>query len=115
MSTIDYTFESAQNRSLSLIDHIIVSQNLINYVCEYKSIVSVDNLSDHLPVCIVIKCNLPRVTHEQNSYRVCNPQWSRANQVHLDNYKYSLDCNLREIDLPVDVLQCTDMLCADKY
>ncbi len=115
LSTILYTFESDQNGAKSLIDHFIVSKYISEGVLEYTQIESIDNLSDHLPISITINCNFPSPIMEQDDYVASTPQWSRANEVHLLNYKYTLDCNLQLIDLPVDVLECSDMLCIHNH
>ena len=44
------------NNSTSLIDHFIVSDNICLLTRKYYTMDSVDNLSDHIPLFIIIDC-----------------------------------------------------------
>ena len=46
---VQYTFTGIQHNH-SLIDHYIVSQNLLDTISQYYTVDAVDNLSDHLPL-----------------------------------------------------------------
>ena len=60
---IDYTFESKANGSQSLFDHFVVSQNVLSNVKTYSVVHSVDNLSDHSPIQVVLNnMNIPYET-----------------------------------------------------
>ena len=59
LSTVDNSVEHTYigvNNSTSLIDHLIVSNSIHTNVLDYYTKDSVDNLSDHIPVCINIAC-----------------------------------------------------------
>ena len=52
---VDFTFESKGIVSKSLIDHFIVSENLLCNIHDYSVIMSCDNFSDHFPVRMCLK------------------------------------------------------------
>ena len=50
ISDINYTHESYVHNTCSIIDHFIVSENLLDSITEYISVQDGDNMSDHGPV-----------------------------------------------------------------
>ena len=54
-NTIEHTYRGFNN-SVSLIDHFIVSENIQTHVEEYYTEDSIDNLSDHIPLFIQLRC-----------------------------------------------------------
>ena len=59
LSTVDNFVEHTYmgvNNSTSLIDHFIMSDSIHTHVLDYYTKDSVDNLSDHIPLCINITC-----------------------------------------------------------
>ena len=108
---IDYTFESMANGSKSLIDHFVVSENLVERICEYKVYHNADNLSDHSPISIIL--NLPSEkcysTLPQLKADLC---WSKATVEHTNNYKEMLNSTLDDMTIPWDAIHCNDMNCS---
>ena len=49
------------NGTRTLIDHFLLSDNIIHDVIGYSTIDLIDNLSDHLPVFVVFKCSVSYV------------------------------------------------------
>ena len=49
---IDYTYESASNRSTSIIDHFIMSDNLLGSISNVHVKHDIDNTSDHSILCL---------------------------------------------------------------
>ena len=56
-----YTYKGASNAT-SLIDHFIVSEDLTTLASDYFILDSVDNLSDHVPLYMFLKCDVDTVT-----------------------------------------------------
>jgi endonuclease/exonuclease/phosphatase family metal-dependent hydrolase len=50
----DFAFHNSTGSAFSLIDHIMVSKNIADKVVEYNIKDSAENVSDHLPICLII-------------------------------------------------------------
>ena len=59
---IDYTY-CGPNQLLSVIDHFTISSCLSSSVAVDKTIRSVSNISDHLPVFLDVECHSPRTNN----------------------------------------------------
>ena len=97
-------------------DHILISQNLYNYVAKYCSLGNeIDNQSDH--VSLVMTLNVESKTEHINvSIKIYTSikVWNRTNSEHINDYRIKLDDCLLSFTLHFDSLQCTDLLCIDK-
>ena len=51
---ISYTFRSDMNSASSTIDHFVLSPELASRVNKYCTVDDIDNMSDHLPLCMYI-------------------------------------------------------------
>ena len=51
---ISYTFRSDMNSATSTIDHFVLSPELASRVNKYCTVDDIDNMSDHLPLCMYI-------------------------------------------------------------
>ena len=51
---IDYTYYGP-NQSISLINHFIISSYLSSSIDVYKTISSVSNISNHVPICLDVE------------------------------------------------------------
>jgi hypothetical protein len=110
-SAVDYTYESKINNHKSLIDHIIMSENLYNYMNDYMVSHCVDNLSDHAPV--VAKWKIPIMYNCSNVVEYCDKKlnWKNASDVHLALYKQTLEETLSKIYVPDEAINCKDLAC----
>ena len=63
INTVTYTYTGMNNTS-SLIDHFIMSENMCLLANNYYTMDSVDNLSDHVPLFIVVNCFVETVPIE---------------------------------------------------
>ncbi len=112
-----YTFVSPMD-STSLIDHFIVSMNMSRLIKQYTctSTVTVDNLSDHVPVLLSVRCDVTFI-HVDNMgaqcIRECQPLWAKANDCDILHYKHALDINLDSIIVPHHVIMCNDVFCVN--
>ena len=83
----------------------------------YDTLDIIDNISDHMPVLLVLSGLSPLDT--ENADNVVNvvsrnkPLWSVASDVDIDKYKLLLDCYLNSIHVPVESLECCDFNCTN--
>ena len=98
------------NGTRTLIDHFLLSDNIIHDVIGYSTIDLIDNLSDHLPLFVVFKCSVSYVhalPHIFNGRPNC--RWSDSKTIKF--YKTVLDIKLKEIVFPLHLLSCTNISC----
>ena len=93
---VKYTYTGI-NSNTSLIDHFLVSANIVSFISKYRTCDSADNLSDHIPlfcdldICIVDLPNKIDETCILNS----KPLWHSAKDVDIEAYKRTLDDRLQ--------------------
>ena len=102
---IQYTFLGC-NQSKSIIDHFIVSENIERYVQEYYTKESVDNLSDHVPLYMLLECTVVDVSPEQDVIVKENPIWNLAKEKDILEYQGKLNELLHQIDFSNDMKLC---------
>ena len=109
---IDHTFESKSNHVRSTIDHFMVSDNLVQSVVAMNCDHNVDNLSDHsvLSVSFDIHVYVDYISNMCNK-SVDRPNWSRATDKDIENYKCMLDFKLGNVYVPIEALYCNDNFC----
>ena len=92
ISLVDYTYESAIG-SKSCIDHIVVSENLLDEAKSYYCLNELDNTSDHLPICAEfnVDCDYSNLQKSCNNERC---KWSKATEDNIAMYKQCLNNNL---------------------
>ena len=61
INNVAYTYKGANNAT-SLIDHFIESEDVTMLASDYFTLDSVDNLSDHVPLYLFLKCDVDIVT-----------------------------------------------------
>jgi len=88
----------------SFIDHFCVSESLVDCVRHSFIVDSGDNLSDHLPLCLVLKLNVsvckPVLSHPPQTKRL---RWDKAN---LNAYYYGTYDSLKDIMFDCDSMRC---------
>ena len=110
---IDYTY-CGPNQSISVIDHFIISNCLSSSIDVYKTISSVSNISDHVPVVFLdVEWPSPKSTNisDTNTYHIPIPLWARATQAQIEQYQSRLDVYLSNIVIPYTSLLCKDFSC----
>ncbi len=110
---IDYSYESKINGQKSCLDHFIISDNLHDSVQSCYVAHDYDNMSDHSVVYLNLLLNFD-VSHilvDTVIENVSKPMWWKASHGNIVNYKTHLDQLLNDIDLPVHVISCTDVMC----
>ena len=112
MSNVNYTFECCATGTRSLIDHCIVSKNLVQYMSRCYVMNSIENGSDHLPVFtdFTFPCDYINVDSVRQNPKVA---WYKASLQDIDMYKRNLDRELDNIVLPLDACMCRDLKCKE--
>ena len=73
---------------------------------------SVDNISNHAPIIMSVKCKLDGVVEPENNCSIpSHPLWKKATPENLNSYVSSLEDNLRDIHIPHHAINCTDVHC----
>ena len=110
-STVDYTYESKSNSVRSVLDHVIVSENLFNSVHTYDVIHDGCNLSDHSAVVASFNISTHHVLTAMDENYIF-PYWQKANEHELSYYRQILDGELDKIIIPEEAILCQDFFCS---
>lgn len=110
-SNVDYTFESKASGERSLLDHFIVSENLVGSICEHNVVHRGDNLSDHSPIEITMDISTRYTEDPVSRTESTHLMWNKANSNNLQAYKEKLDTNLSALQYPHKALNCCDYSC----
>ena len=110
VSTIEYTYVNEATGSKSVIDHFLVTQNLIGRVRKYFTIEEGHNLSDHIPLLIHFDFEAADASSTRRRYKA-KPRWTRANAQQKEAYRAELHRLLAAVQLPFETLACTEHRC----
>ena len=113
VSTVEFTFENS-NHCKTHIDHLLVSDNLINVVENHYSFDSIDNSSDHLAVVTVFNIDCRHLEHKCIT-RKPRTAWYKACVKDINLYKIRLDQELGKVRIPVEAINCRDVTCEKHY
>ena len=110
---VNYTFESKANGSRSVIDHILFSQNIGTCVEGYHVLHDCDNCSDHS--LLISNLNMKCMTRDNmaNNDNNSGVMWNKASKCNKDEYRSLLDLNLKEIAIPSELKECSNLHCVD--
>ena len=108
---VQYTFNGIQHNH-SLIDHYIVTQNLLDTISQYYTADSVDNLSDHL----LLFCHLSIDNNNLHSehaiigipYVSNKSHLQHASEKQIHDYQTDLDKRLKAFTLPKRIISCKE-------
>lgn len=109
--SIDYTYRSDINGATSTIDHIIFSQQLAPCVSKCYVVDDINNISDHLPVCINVNMDISKLHESEERKYIPKPKWDTATEQMKTKYRIQLDTLLIAQPLPINVLHCSDFFC----
>ena len=108
---VHYTFTGIKHNH-SLIDHYIVSQNLLETISQYYTVDSVDNLSDHLPLFCHLSIDNNNVHSEHafigKPYVSNKSHWQHASKKQIHDYQTDLDKRLKSFTLPKRIISCKE-------
>ena len=112
LSSVDFTYESKINGSRSTLDHFLVTANLKPLLLLKGVLHCADNLSDHSA--IYINLDVPAEYFTSHPTPTADkPQWNKANNTDICNYKCCLDTMLSKIDIHWDTLYCRNLKCSN--
>ena len=96
-----FTYVSDMNGSKSLIDHFLLSDNLLNYVNSSDVRDDIDNHSDHLAITMYfhISILIKKIVSCNTRLFLPKPKWFCVNKEMLQQYQYELDQHLGSIPL----------------
>ena len=111
-NNVEFSYECKTTGNRSLIDHILITENIENFICNFKAKESLDNLSDHIPLSLDlnINCNYLKTKEITHQAKVA---WYRVNINDTVKYKSCLDKELRNIKVPHEALQCKLLHCTE--
>ena len=102
-ANVDFTYCNEATGVHSVLDHIIISENLVSSVLSYVVLHDGDNLSDHHPVLLSLKLS-PCKSQMVDATTVYRPSWPRATQEHKAAYRERLRELLGGIHVPYTAL-----------
>ena len=100
-NTVKFKFKGINN-SVSLIDHFIMTKNMCLLTKNYYNL-SDDNLSDHVPVFMILNCSVKTVPIESDKV---SPMWGIASSYDIQQYQLELDNILQNCCQTTDMLLC---------
>ena len=108
--SIDYTFECCVTSRRSLIDHILVSENMKDILDDCYMFDDVSNGSDHIGIVSLFKlsCEFLASSTMKKTPRVA---WYKAQLSDIEHYKSQLDFELSLVSMPSEALECTNVKC----
>lgn len=112
---IQFTYESDDGLRRSWLDHVLVSSNLLNRICEINVVCDGANLSDHRPVCVWVDWAHPSSLPASVSCSHAPTRhlaWYKATNKQIDMYKSLVTESCRDIEIPEDVVNCVDPNCS---
>ena len=109
VSNVEYTFENSAG-ARSLIDHCIISHNLMDSLKCFNDYDTINNSSDHLPIFAQFKIKCSYVKAESRP-SVKSVSWYKATIDDVNKYKECIDNSLKNVVLPEDALSCNDLEC----
>ena len=97
----------------SCIDQFMICNNLISFITKYDVYLNIDNVSDHLPIQLIMKLDMPQLasTVAKSGKLIC---WSNTNYMEKQCYKSNLNILLDKNKVP-NLVECNNMLCYDNH
>ena len=110
----DYTHIHTDLKSVSTLDHFIVSPRLINQIEGCGPMHLGDNRSRHSPIMLKLRVgDIPRSTPVQVD-RPRRPVWYKATEAHCNRFTHKLHDRVSQLNInKPDCLNCTDVHCQD--
>ena len=111
--SIDYTYINRATGATSCIDHYFLTYNLSDCVEYLKVNHRGDNLSDHDPIQMKLRIPIARLQFKKRQVNT-SVNWSKATNTQIDNYRGVQENLLKDIVIPFDAIQCSDLKCQCK-
>ena len=113
VSSIEYTFHSDANNSISWLDHFFCDSTLASLTLSASPLLYGSNLSDHIPIVVTFDICLsslsakpPQPSHTHSSV---STNWAQVSDTHVEQFIASIDSSLPV--LSDQVLHCSDPHC----
>ena len=111
---VKQTYMHTDHKSVSVIDHFILSPRLLALVEDCGVVERGDNLSGHSPIWVTLRLGSLPVKAGSASWTPRKPSWSKASQENISHYRSDLENKLVAIKLPLFELSCEKPNCQDK-
>ena len=110
-SNIEYSYFNTTYNTFTIIDHFIVTKHLYDSIVKHYSLCDeVDNQSDHCPIVLSLNIDVCKTIHSPTVHR-SRKQWNRASESDKSIYRNELDNCLKCIHVPIESINCNNMLC----
>ena len=113
LSDVDFTFMSKISHDRSIIDHFLMTENLFNTICMYRSLHEGDNLSDHSVLQMQLQLPVEYSSEQDVVIRHVSPQCHKADTRQLLQYKMCLDELLERVHVSAELLNCREYDCVE--
>ena len=113
-SSIEYTYFSDANNSISWLDHFFCDSTLASLTLSISPLLYGSNLSDHIPISVIFDIrpsSLPVKSSEVSAIhsQIVSTNWALVDNSHVEQFLASIDSNLPV--LPDEVIHCCNPLC----
>ena len=107
---IEFTYESDDGTRQSWLDHVLVSSNVLHRIQKIYIMCDDANLSDHRPLCAELhRASSPSIVSSCCSRLSSNHlAWYKATSEQIHVYKSLVAESCHTIEIPDEVLNCTD-------
>ena len=113
LSNIDYSYVNHHAGTCSIIDHFLVTPNLVECIKTLFVEHQGDNLSDHDPIFMELVVQHEKVSRNSTNKSYKCIDWNLVTDAERNNYVETLDMLLDDINLPCDTLSCKDLYCCE--
>ena len=110
---VKYTYLHTDYKSMSVLDHFMLSPRLLPLVEDCGVVERGDNLSGHSPVWVSLRLGSLPVKKSVKSFIPKKPAWCKANEEDKMLFTKDLENKLRSIPVPLAALCCEDPHCQD--
>ena len=111
LSSVKHSFECSVTFNRSLIDHFIVSDNILNCIIKYSTIDSFDCNSDHSAIMLTVDIPCSSVSYAKRNYEP-KVAWYKASIHDIEKYKCNIDIELGKIAIPTGCANCKNVTCS---
>ena len=111
---VNYTYMHNDNKSVSVLDHFLLSPRLLGLVEECGVVERGDNLSGHCPIWVRLRLGALPVKQKYSEWIPRKPAWAKATKDQVNMYSTDLDQRLHNISVPLLALSCENPHCLDK-
>jgi len=110
---VDYTYRHTDGISTSTVDHFMVNNSVKNICVDGGVEHSVDNLSNHSVIYMILKLNsdLSQPGSHNGDTFIPKTAWYKANAHDINVFKDNIENKLCDISLCYDTLHCGELMC----